>query len=259
MYIHRSLCSWHASSFTKCTYVNLIYRVCVFACAHVWIRDEPSQRPTPPLYHHHHQPTMPRLDLPSTKSTESSMQRDVPTTNWCRLANAKCYILCLQALAISKARLCDAVEMHTRNLYRNSKSILERLFSIARLGSQTTMTSSIAPKHMSMHTYLYTNIHAFMHGYTSGLLTSLPRRCAILSKHIHRYRYRKTSITIHTTDLHPRIRFASNSDPEHCAADFPVYYAPHLERGGNVHWQKQLPIMILGGFPAFRTPRMGTH
>ena len=79
------------------------------------------------------------------------MQRDVPTTNWCGLANAKCYILCLQALAISKARLCDAVEMHTRNLYRNSKSILERLFSIARLGSQTTMTSSIAPKHMSMH------------------------------------------------------------------------------------------------------------
>ena len=151
MYIHKSLCSWHASSFTNCTYVNLIYRVCFFACAHVWIRDEPSQRPTPPLYHHHHQPTMPRLDLPSTKSTESSMQRDVPTTNWCRLANAKCYILCLQALAISKARLCDAVEMHTRNLYRNSKSILERLFSIARLGSQTTMTSSIAPKHMSMH------------------------------------------------------------------------------------------------------------
>ena len=32
--------------------------------------------------------------------------------------------------------VCDAVEMHTRNLYRNSKSILERLFSIARLGSQ---------------------------------------------------------------------------------------------------------------------------
>ena len=94
---------------------------------------------------------MPRLAFAINKVYRIHMQRDVPATNWCRLANPKCYILFLQALAISKARLCDAVEMHTRILYCNSKSILARLFSIARLGSQTTMSSSIAPKHMSMH------------------------------------------------------------------------------------------------------------